>query len=66
MEVFWASCKKDIANKNYSVKKTRQNRLNLVLNCDILGQKKSIFIKILEANGFLSNLEIRTPLSNVL
>ena len=43
MEVFRASCKKDITNKNYSVKKTRQNRLNLVLNCDTLGKKKINF-----------------------
>ena len=35
-------------------------------NCAICGSKKSIFIKEHQAMGLLSNLGIRTPLSQVL
>ena len=33
METYCVSCKKNIANKSSSVKRTKQNRLMLVLNC---------------------------------
>ena len=34
-------------------------------NCEKLGSKKSRFIKEQQANGILSNLGIKTPLSKV-
>ena len=34
-------------------------------NCKLCGSKKSRFIKNQEAKGLLSNLGIKTPLSNV-
>ena len=47
------------------IRKFKQNRLIVVLNCDICGKKKSSFIKNQEASGLLSKLGIRTPLSNI-
>ena len=51
MEIFCASYKNNTANKNFNVNKIDKKSLNLVLNCVILGKKKSRFIKISEANG---------------
>ena len=45
MENYCASCKKYTANKNSSVRKTKQNRLTLLSNCAICGKRKSSFIK---------------------
>ena len=65
MEIFCAIYKNNTANKNFNVNKIDKKSLNLVLNCVILGKKKSRFIKISEANEFSINLEIRTPLINI-
>ena len=43
----------------------RQNRLMIQSNCAICGSKKSRFIKEQKALGILSNLGIKTPLSQV-
>ena len=40
----YASCKKNTANKNLSIRKTKQNRLMLLSNCSACGKKK-MFIK---------------------
>ena len=40
METYWASCRK-----------TKHNRLMLLSNCDICGNKKSIFMKNQELNN---------------
>ena len=45
METYSVSCKKYTANKNSTVKKTKQNKLMLLSNCAVCGQKKKIFIK---------------------
>ena len=48
METYCASCKKkkkNTANENPSVRKTKQNRLMLLLKYAICGKKKSRFIK---------------------
>ena len=47
METYCASCK----NKNSSVRKTKQNRIVLVLNCTVCGKKKSRFFKIVKKLG---------------
>ena len=41
MEMYYVSCTKYTANENSSVRKTRQNKLMLLLNCDICGKKIS-------------------------
>ena len=48
MEAYCVSCKKNTANENSSVRRSKQNRLMLVSNCAICGKKKSRFIKIQE------------------
>ena len=45
------SCKKNTANENSSVRKTKQNRLMVLSNCAVCDKKKSTFIK----NQELSN-----------
>ena len=51
MEAYCVSCKKNTGNEHSSVKKSKQNRLMLLLNCAVCGKKKSTFIK----NQELSN-----------
>ena len=53
METYCVSCKKKSANKNSSVRQTKQNRLRLVLlsNCVVCGKIKSTFIKNQELNN---------------
>ena len=43
--MYCVSCKINPGNKNYTVKRTKQNRLMLVSNCAVCGKKKSRFIK---------------------
>ena len=50
MEMYCVSCKKNTANKNSSVKRTKQNRLRLFSNCVACGKKKSRVIKNQETN----------------
>ena len=52
MENYCASCKKNTANENSSVRKTKQNRLMLLSNCGIYCEKKSTFIKNKEFRNF--------------
>ena len=40
MENYCVSCKKNTANENSSVRKTKQNRLMLLSNCAVCGKKK--------------------------
>ena len=46
--------------------RNRQNRYIIQSNCATCGSKKSRFIKEKQALGILSNLGIKTPLSQVL
>ena len=41
METYCVSCK----NENSSVRRTKQNRLMLLSNCAVCGEKKSRFVK---------------------
>ena len=53
METYCVNCKKNIANKNSSFRRTKQNRLTLLSYCVVCG-KKSRFIK----NQGASRLEL--------
>ena len=44
METYCVSCKKYTANENLSVRKSKQNRLGILLTCAVCGKKKSTFI----------------------
>ena len=50
MQTYCVSCKKNTANQNPSVRRTKQNMLILVSNCAACRNKKSSFIKNLEAS----------------
>ena len=49
METYCLSCQKNTANKNSSVRRTKQNRLILLRNCAVSIKKKPRFIKHQEA-----------------
>ena len=51
METYCVSCKKKSANKNSSVRQTKQNRLTLLSNCVVCGKIKSTFIKNQKLNN---------------
>ena len=63
--MYCVSCKKNTMNKNSSVRRTKQNRLMLILNCAICSQKKLRFITNQEASKLLNKLGIRSPLNNI-
>ena len=42
---YCVSCKKNTENKNSNARKNNQNRLMLLSNCAICGEKNSTFIK---------------------
>ena len=52
METYCVSCKKNTANKNSSVRKTKQNKLMLLSNCTVCGKKMLTFIKNQELHNF--------------
>ena len=58
-------CEKDTENLNSKIFKTKNNRLIMQSKCSDCRNKKSRFIKEQEAEGLLSNLGIRTPLSKI-
>ena len=63
MKSYCLKCRKDTENINPRVSKTSNNRIMVLSKCAICGSKKSRFIKNQEAEGLLSNLGIKTPLS---
>ena len=52
METCSVSCKKNTANENASVRKTKQNRLMVLSNCAVCGKKKLGLIKNQEFHNF--------------
>ena len=64
-ETYCLSCRKNTANTNLKIVKSKNNRSMIQSNCAICGSKKSRFIKEQQAKGLLSNLGIKTPLSKV-
>ena len=64
-ETYCLVFKKYTENTNPKIVRNRQNRLMIQSNCAICDSKKSRFIKEQKALGILSNLAIRTPLSQV-
>ena len=59
------TCKKDTKNIDPKVGKTKNNRLMMLSKCSVCNNKKFKFIKEQQAKGLLSNLGIRTPLSQI-
>ena len=65
MKTYYLVCKKDTKNKNTKVFKTRNRRLILKSICSECNNKKSRFISKNKGSRLLSNLGIRTPLSEI-
>ena len=65
MKSYFLKCRKNTENINPRVSKTSNGRTLVLLKCAICGSKKSRFIKNQEGKGLLSNLGVRTPLSQV-
>ena len=66
MNTYCVKCKKDTENIDPKMFRTKNNRLIMQSKCSVCGIKKSRFVKEQEANGLLSNLGIKTPLSKIL
>ena len=65
MNTYCLKCKKDTANIDPKMVKTKNNRLLMQSKCSVCGTKKSRFAKEQDAKGLLSNLGIKTPLSKI-
>ena len=65
MKSYCLKYKKDTENINPRVSNTSNGRTTIISKCAICYSKNSRFIKNQEANGLLSNLGVRTPLSKV-
>ena len=46
METHYVSCEKNTVNENWSVRKTKQNRLMLSSNCTVCDKKNQLLLKI--------------------
>ena len=46
METYCVSFRKNTANENLSVRKTKQNRLMLLSNCAFCGKRNQVLLKI--------------------
>ena len=58
-------CRKDIEKIDLKMVRTKNNRLVMQAKCSACGIKKSTFAKEKEVKGLLSNLGIKTPLSEI-
>ena len=65
MKTYCVKCCKNTENLNSMIFKTKNGRLIMQSKCPVCGTKKSRFVKEQEAKGFLSNLGIKTPLSQI-
>ena len=65
MKIYCVKCRKDTANVDPKMVRTKNNRLIMQAKCPVCGIKKSRFVKEQEAKGLLSNLGIKTPLSKI-
>ena len=65
MKTYCVKCEKDAKNIDPKIVRTKSNRLIMQLKCSICKIKKWRFVKEQEAKGLLSNLGIKTPLSNI-
>ena len=58
-------CRKNTENINPDILGTSNRKIMIFSNCTIYDIKKSKFIKKQKANGLLSSLGIKTPLSKI-
>ena len=65
MKAYCVKCRKNTENLNSKIFKTKNGRLIMQSKCTDCGIKKSRFVKEQEAKALLSNLGIKTPLSEI-
>ena len=65
MKTYCVKCRKNTENLNSKIFKTKNRRLIVQSKFPVCGIKKSRFVKEQEAKGLLSNLGIKTPLSQI-
>ena len=65
MNTYCLKCKKDTANLDPKMVKTKNNRLLMQSKYSVCETKKSRFVKKQDAKSLLSNLGIKNPLSKV-
>ena len=63
MSPYCLKCRKNTKCINPRISKTNNGKTMILSKCAIRGSKKSRFLKKQEANGILSNLGMKTPLS---
>ena len=66
MESYCVRCKKYTKNINSSVSNTSNSKTMIYQNVQYVAVKIQNFLKNQEANGLLSSLGLKTPLSKVL
>ena len=65
MELYCLKCKKHTKNVDPQVSSTSNDKFMILSKCAICGSRKSKFIKKQDAEGLLSKLSIKTPLSKI-
>ena len=65
MKTYCLKCKTNTDNIDPKMFRTKNNRLIMQSKCSVCKNKKSRFVKEQEAKGLLSNLGIKTPLSEI-
>ena len=65
INTYCLKCKKDTANIDPKMVKTKNNRLLMQSKCSVCRTKKSRFVKEQDAKGLLSQLGIKTPMSKI-
>ena len=65
MKTYCLKCKTNTDNIDPKMFRTKNNRLLMQSKCSVCGTKKSRFVKKQDAEGLLSNLGIKTPLSKI-
>ena len=65
MKTYCVKCRKDTENIDPKMFRTKNNRLIMQSKCPVCGIKRSRFVKEQEAKVLLSNLGIKTPLSEI-
>ena len=65
MGSYCLKCKKRTKSIDPQVSSTSNGKFMILSKCAICGSRKSKFIKKQEANGTLSSLGIKTPLSKI-
>ena len=65
MKTYCLKRRKDTENINPRVSITSKGKAMILSKCAICGSKKSRFFKNQKARGLLSNLGVKTPLSEV-